>query len=132
MVWYSVRAPSFLVKNVLYFVVFIVIVLIRWLLCKVSHTLWFNSSIALMTWLVILRGNIINLYIKRELLETMDYLIVYRLLSALINVTECHCLSHLVCHVQCIMFNLKLLCLNSISFPYWINLIGLSLTTWYN
>ena len=48
----------------------------------------------------------------------MDYLIASSLLFGLNLVTECHDSSHSVVHVQCVMFNPKPLCLDSIGFPY--------------
>ena len=50
---FSVRSPSFLVRNIIHLVVFIAILLIRRLIFKVSYPLWISSIIALMTWLVI-------------------------------------------------------------------------------
>ena len=98
--------------GLVYYIVLIDIVLARRIFFNVSYALWFSSSIALMTWLVILRFNVIILYIKKEPLETMDCLIVSNLLFLLNLVTECHNVSRSVCHVQFVMFNPNLLCLN--------------------
>ena len=52
--WVYICDPSYIVQNDLHRVFIISIFLVRQLLCKVSYTLCFNSSIELMTWLVIL------------------------------------------------------------------------------
>ena len=59
--WVCVRDPYLLVQNVLRIVVLIAIVFVRQFLCKLSYALWFSSSIALMTWFIILLVNVISL-----------------------------------------------------------------------
>ena len=62
----------------------------------------------------------------------MDYIIVFGLLFVLNLVTKCHNLSRPVCHVQCVMFNPNLLCLDSIGFPYLLDSNGSSHRTRLN
>ena len=49
---------------------------------------------------MILQFNVISINIKREPLETMNYLIMYRLLFGLNPMTERHNSPHSICHVQ--------------------------------
>ena len=98
--WVCVCVPLFFVRNALHLVVLIAIVFVRQLIFKVSYALWFSSSIAFMTWLVILWVSVISLLIKREPLETTDHLIMSSLLFGLNPVTKCHNLSLSIFHVQ--------------------------------
>ena len=59
---------------------------------------------------------------QREALDTMEYFVCL----AFCYDWTCDWVSLLV------ILNLKLLCLDSISFPYWLELIRSSLTTWSN
>ena len=82
----------------------------------VSYALWFSSSIAVMNRLVILWVNVIILWIKDNPYKqqtNLSCLSIFLCWTLWLSVT--------ICHVQFFMFNTKLICLNSIGFPYWID-----------
>ena len=124
MVWISVRGPYFIVKNVLHCVILISIVLLRQLFWKLSHALWFSGSKVVMTWFVILWVNATIIKIKEN---------PYKLRTILLPLSLCLdlilWLSVTIHHVQFVMFNNKLLCINSIGFPFWLDEIGSIITT---
>ena len=111
--------PTFLLRNIINCCVLVAFVFFKILLCKVSYALC-SSSIELMTWV----NNIISScysYLGPKEKPYTRWIILMCL--AFCSGWTCDSVSQLA------MFNHKLLCIDSISFPYWIELIGSSLPT---